>query len=424
MCLVFIIEICFVIWLINKTPVVYDHFFVRREMKRVLPFVILLCVFYIISNVVTYLHYHSNVFESEYYAIIPISYDLITHILYLMIIYYSTQWVIIRLKPMMITIELKNKNSEKDYYFNKIISSRTETPSMSVQLLMGNTVNVFSGINRSDHKYGTLRQVLQDSTAIELFMQHLSKEFSMECLLALIECTQFIQLIIAHDSTILEKNNIICHNSNILKNNKLSNSFNSKDWGLGVVSNKSTAARKKKKNSQEILPIAEEKAEENNNNNSNSNNNNNNNNNNSSNNDPKYDNTLLLIEFPMTIAQSLIVFNNDEIMSDGDDINSIRQRCEMYHNIGNKLSDKYIFSNSEYEVNIDSRLKKDFVKHFHIFSQLDLNMLQQQSIEEMFVNIVCLFNQCNLSNFCLMQDAFNRFQKTKRYKKLIKSKKK
>ena len=468
-----------VLWLYWKTPVIYDNFYVRSEMIRIFPIFVLLYALYIVDtslDVVNYKYDYEHSHDKCFWHIYDYCYDFIQRILYTIAIYLSTQWVLNRLIPIMRNMTIE-KNNEQAYYFNNIISSKTgtrtrtktatatghtqtqtdftRTPSLSINLLNDNNNNNNNNVNSSggfddgggsdayaagnvrvykgqshenynyNYKFGgidekideiieitdiTLREILENKDYLELFMQHLSKEFSMELLLSMIEFTQFINLIIKFDKEILSKYGIICDNkddkvfnninniNNNTNNNRLAtltgDTFNASN-SIDLINNINRFSVPNSSNNNSIsefsFPL-------------------------------QLNNVLLLIKFSDDIAQSLIVFSNDREYIDLNPFgnnNYLRMRCQLYYSITYQLSLKYIFINSEYEINIDSGLRSKFNKFFHSFAKIDLNMLQIQSIEEMFVSMVQLFNQCNLTNFCLMQDALTRFRKTKKYKKFV-----
>eukprot|EP01084_Bolivina_argentea_P144089 252893_1 len=135
--------------IIHKTPIFHDYYYIHRESKLHSKLSIVLMISYAIANI------SESIFNKSIYGLIIIL--TMPYILFLMI-YVST-------------FVLMSKNKKKKYG-NKQFDAEPERV-------------------RDNYCQITLDDILSNSKYLHLFMVHLSKEFSIECLLLYIEVDQF-----------------------------------------------------------------------------------------------------------------------------------------------------------------------------------------------------------------------------------------
>ena len=230
-----------------------------------------------------------------------------------------------------------------------------------------------------------LSDILTNEGAFDLFIGHLSKEFSIEIMIAFVEFTQYELFVL---------NNLQClKDSQKELNDLLKGTFYSNIPQSGIID---SIGNNQTSGSQSILINTGSNSSDDDSNNNNTNNTNNTNNIDNNNNGELRNNTVT----PQGTG------NNDKRM-----FKKIRE-------ISYELYKKYVAVGASYEINVSSRMRKriiltigdqnEWLKDDILMYKQD-NTIDEQDLYEKSCQMAVLFNDCRMELHKLLRFSFSRF---------------
>ena len=368
---VFTIPILILLILYLLIPKFHDNFFILKELRYVLIF---LCISHFGYTASQYVKYINDISDSSDKLIIAEA--------SLRFLCYAALFVALVVSTCYVTMKVRTILKNDAYCVRQIRDVTVVSINQSLQSNASIQSNLGYSPSQSKSKYKqlsklkqkqitdiTLSQILSNKQGFELFMRHLAFELSIECLLCFTELIQFQKYIVKLVSN---------HNDN----NSMPNVI-----VLGNSSSSFTSSQTKQS-------------------------------------------LFQCIEFPDSVPNSFIVYQYiDDKYNDNKNENNLDQQLlsdnvindenvmfEIMVLRGNKLYQKYITSNSEYQVNLAYRTRKEIEKGIKaLFMREDDNNGNDNDDME---SLLYLFdNACN-GLYGLMKDSFRRFKKTPEFDKL------
>ena len=254
-----------------------------------------------------------------------------------------------------------------------------------------------------------LGQILSDPRAINLLMRHLGREFSMECLLSLIEFIQFQNYVYQHLVTRLNTNEMNVIDSNNDNINKVYHSINNDNVMMDEEKEKDVenlnSSNENVHHVEICLDVDLEKLSK------------------------HLVSKIFEIDFPSNVPFSSIVFDKIDQSLD-DDFKKIFSQYLMTCTNGHdrdqlswmietklrsyKLYKKYIALGSEYEINVSYRTRQELIDKM---DNLD-EYIKQDSIDES--ELILMFKQSFHEMIHLIHGSFSRFKTSIHFAKFLK----
>ena len=264
------------------------------------------------------------------------------------VIYIQTSWVIANIKTLASNDDPRGSLSEID--LNRVTSLR-------------NSASNSSDNHQNRQKIGLhLVKILRNKDAFDLFMQHLSSEFSMECLLAFTEFTQFRMLLESDESFMSRTKNESVdketytqpESSCVDVNEQQRINLETPSTEPSVSEQVSTTPEKKKR----VQPYKR-------------------------------------VVLPTDIPQSIIVYGKRDVIND----------MTRYRHIALELFKKYVEIGSEFEINVSYAMRC-------VVERSTENVFRNNEIKD---DLYLMFESCRRELYNLMKHSCRRFMDTEAY---------
>ena len=324
-----------------KIPKFDDHIYVRVELKLLSMILSVMMITIIIITIIEQiLKINDDHYDDSQIVLFLIIYNIVNLCNFLCLLV-STWFVLNKLSVLLVDKNDKFASNKNSYVLmnNNDNSIDTEVYTDMKNFMDNaqnivfehNTLNGTLTLNKDLYENIKLSSVIQNGKSFDLFMIHLSMEFSMECLLSFVEFVQFKQHMYNH----------------ITINNTYTISESEKDKYIGFDQD-------------------------------------------------------LDIKFPDNVPKSSIVYSEDNGTINFNQNNRI---------IAKKLYAKYIEIKSEFEINIPHKMRQKLKAFFD-----NSRYMTNNSITDM--ELMNIFNTCNIELKYLLHDAFTRFKFTPQFKQL------